>query len=262
MARDRLQIVQEFVASARDIEDASTLRSLIGDAVAELGFRHFALVHHVDVTKLRPGEVQLANYPVDWIVATRTPGKLISDPVIAACERRAGAFDWRELPAIVSLTPAHQRRLDLARRHGLASGITVPLHIPGEVLASASFACAAGAEPPQGALPVMQTFAQFAFEAARKVARIQGAESLPIRVPLTARQRECLLLSAQGKSDWVAAQMLGLSPKTVNRYIEAAKLRYAVATRQQLIVRALFGSEITFAEIMSTAPQPRSLELA
>lgn len=262
MARDRLQIVQEFVASAREVVDAQTLRSLIADAVAELGFRHFALVHHVDVSKIRPGEVQLANYPPEWIAVTRMPGTLSADPVIAACERRQGAFDWREVPLILPLTAAHHRRLETARRHGLSNGITVPLHIPGEVLASANFACASGKEPPEGSLPVIQTFAQFAFEAARRVARIQGADSLPMRVPLTSRQRECVLLSAQGKSDWATAKMLGLSPKTVNRYMEAAKLRYAVATRQQLIVHALFGSEITFSEVLSGYRPPTSPALA
>jgi hypothetical protein len=36
----------------------------------------------------------------------------------------------------------------------------------------------------------------------------------------------------------------------VNEYIEAAKRRYVVATRQQLVVRALFRSEISFSEVL------------
>lgn len=251
MAQDRLQIIQEFVSQARALGEARPLRDLIADTVTELGFRHFAIIHHVAVTDLRPGVIQLSNYPAEWIAASRAPGVLVADPVIAACQRRTSAFDWSELESILPLTEAERRRLASAKRHGLANGLTVPLHIPGEVLASASFSTADGREVPPGMMPVMQTFAQFAFEAARRINRDQGAEAMPTRVPLTERQRECVVLSAQGKSDWVAAKMLGLSPKTVNRYIEAAKLRYAVATRQQLIVHALFGSEITFAEVIT-----------
>jgi LuxR family quorum-sensing system transcriptional regulator CciR len=73
-------------------------------------------------------------------------------------------------------------------------------------------------------------------------------------IPLTDRQRECIILSARGKSDSVIAQLLGLRPKTVNAYMESAKKRYGVATRNQLIVRALYASEITFLDIVEPSP--------
>jgi DNA-binding CsgD family transcriptional regulator len=67
---------------------------------------------------------------------------------------------------------------------------------------------------------------------------------------LTPRQRECLILSARGKSDAVIGQLLGLSPRTVNAYMEEAKRRYGVATRGQLMANALYSSEITFQDIV------------
>jgi DNA-binding CsgD family transcriptional regulator len=48
----------------------------------------------------------------------------------------------------------------------------------------------------------------------------------------------------------VIGQLLGIKPRTVNEHIEAAKRRYAVATRSQLLVRALFRSEICFSEVL------------
>lgn len=67
---------------------------------------------------------------------------------------------------------------------------------------------------------------------------------------LTDRQRDCVLLVARGKSDSVIAQLLNISPATVNEHIECAKRRYSVATRTQLIVRVLFRGEIWFADVM------------
>jgi LuxR family quorum-sensing system transcriptional regulator CciR len=58
------------------------------------------------------------------------------------------------------------------------------------------------------------------------------------------------LFAAKGKSDTVIAQLLDIRPRTVNQHIEAAKRRYSVATRAQLIVRALFRSEICFSEVL------------
>jgi DNA-binding CsgD family transcriptional regulator len=48
----------------------------------------------------------------------------------------------------------------------------------------------------------------------------------------------------------VIAQLLNIRPKTVNEHIESAKRRYSVATRSQLLVKALFRSEICFSEVM------------
>jgi LuxR family quorum-sensing system transcriptional regulator CciR len=59
-----------------------------------------------------------------------------------------------------------------------------------------------------------------------------------------------VVLVAQGKSDWDIAQLLGLAADTVHEHIEAAKRRYGVATRTQLVVRTLFDSQITFADII------------
>ncbi|WP_243442443.1 response regulator transcription factor [Sandarakinorhabdus limnophila] len=67
---------------------------------------------------------------------------------------------------------------------------------------------------------------------------------------LTQRQLDCLVLAARGKSNWVAGQLLGLSGGTVHKYLEAAKTRYGVATRTELVVRALFDGQLSFADVM------------
>ncbi|WP_273461893.1 response regulator transcription factor [Sandarakinorhabdus limnophila] len=67
---------------------------------------------------------------------------------------------------------------------------------------------------------------------------------------LTQRQLDCLVLAARGKSNWVAGQLLGLSGGTVHKYLEAAKTRYGVATRTELVVRALFDGQLSFAGVM------------
>ena len=65
-----------------------------------------------------------------------------------------------------------------------------------------------------------------------------------LRVETTERPADVLslnILSNRGRS---------IRPKTVNEHIEAAKRRYSVATRSQLLVRALFRSEICFSEVI------------
>jgi LuxR family transcriptional regulator, quorum-sensing system regulator CciR len=73
----------------------------------------------------------------------------------------------------------------------------------------------------------------------------------PCRSTLTPRQRDCVVLVARGKSDRQIAAILGISNQTVHKHVESAKQRYAVATRTELVVRALFMSQVSLAEIMS-----------
>ena len=63
--------------------------------------------------------------------------------------------------------------------------------------------------------------------------------------PLSKRECECLKWVAAGKTDWEIGEILTLSEKTVNVYVERAKHKLGVQTRTQAIVYALRGGFIT-----------------
>jgi LuxR family transcriptional regulator, quorum-sensing system regulator BjaR1 len=66
--------------------------------------------------------------------------------------------------------------------------------------------------------------------------RSDDSENAP---KLSERERECLRWVAMGKSDWEIGEILSLSEKTVNEYVERAKHKLDVPTRMQAIVRAI-----------------------
>jgi DNA-binding CsgD family transcriptional regulator len=72
----------------------------------------------------------------------------------------------------------------------------------------------------------------------------------PIQKPLSRRERQCLELAAQGKSDWVSSRILGLSERTVHNHVENAKRRLQVATRVQAVVHALAGQQISLGDVV------------
>src|SRR5690606_1372217 len=78
-------------------------------------------------------------------------------------------------------------------------------------------------------------------------------EPLPVENPqrtLSRRERQCLELVAQGKSDWAIGQILRISEHTVHRYIENAKRRLGVATRVQAIMLALQARQIAMGDVI------------
>jgi LuxR family quorum-sensing system transcriptional regulator CciR len=94
----------------------------------------------------------------------------------------------------------------------------------------------------------------FAFQAARRLIEVNTTAKPAIEEAqqrLSPRQLDCVILAGRGKSDRDVGQLLGISGQTVHQHMEEAKRRYNVATRQQLIVRALFDSQITFADLMN-----------
>jgi LuxR family quorum-sensing system transcriptional regulator CciR len=245
--------VEQFVRSAKGLTRMTDLSALLSDAVVTLGFDYVALMHHVQLTETSRWAVQVIDYPDAWRAMIRARGYLPQDPVLAVCQRSAAAFLWSELPARYSMNPRQTEILQAAFDCGLADGFTVPLNVPGEVMGSCSFGLAPGRGLPRASLPAAQYVGCFAFEAARRIQSLEPTQPrLPGEAPrrLTPRQFDCLVLAAQGKSDWDIAQLLGISGDTVHQHLEAAKRRYGVASRTQLVVRALFESQITFADII------------
>ena len=234
-----------------EVKDMAGLRTIIEECCQELGFDFFAIVHHIQFGRPTTDKVRLSNYPIEWIAKLRESENL-REPVLATAERMASGFLWSNLDNLTVLGASDAQYMKRAARFGLAEGYTIPNHIPGETFGSCHFAVRRKADLPVDNLPAAQALGTFAFEKARQLLRqnAQPSEQYVVPAPLTRRQRDCLLLAARGKSDSVIAELLNIRPRTVNEHIEAAKRRYSVATRTQLIVRALFQSEICFSEVL------------
>jgi len=166
--------------------------------------------------------------------------------VQCACRTQLVGFAWSELGALLRLVPRQRRILEESRRHGIGEGFTVPIHLPGERAASCSFATRVGCALPARNLMAAQLVGQFGFEVSRRIGRMRAA---PVE-RLSPRQRECVLLMAQGKSDWEIGRILDLSEETVTKYLNAARTRFDVARRTQLAIMALHDGEIGFDEVL------------
>lgn len=245
-----LERVQAFANESYAIDSIADLDLLIREAAAEFGADYYLMIHHTDYFKGTLGLVNLGNYPEEFRQISLQDGHPLDDPIMEACEKTLTGFFWDSVGEVVALNERHLRRIESVLGTGLGDGYVVPAHIPGEHLGSCHFAVENGRLLPRDHSAALQGIAMFGFEAARRLSKMRD-EIWVKPPPLTDRQRECLILSARGKSDAVIGQLLDLSPRTVNSYIEEAKRRYGVATRGQLVVNALYASEITFQDIVA-----------
>jgi LuxR family quorum-sensing system transcriptional regulator CciR len=246
----RLRIAAHFIEQARVTPSTADLRQLLEDVSMEMGFRHFALVDHVDLRDRPPHAVRLENYPEAWARQFVEKGHYAEDPIHRACLTSVAGFSWAEVPKMMRLNSRQHTILEEAAKHGLGDGYTVPVIIPGEPSGSCSFVTQPGFDLPIEDIVVAQAVGVFALQAARRLAR-QGLPSQPSPPQLTPRQHDCVLLGMRGKSDKHIGRMLGLSPETVNRHFDMARSRFDVSTRQQLAVRAIYDGQISFIEALS-----------
>ena len=235
----RSELVENFSRSARMVEDRDQLRLAFLSAVQSLGFDHFAL-------QGEGARLLLADLPANWIFRP-DPAR---DVIFAAASRSLSPFLWSDIPRFMTLAPADARALESA-----PPGLAVPIHaasfhMPGLTEASGFAACCSFLMRKGGTLPVesfaaAHYIATLAHEAVRRVDRVQ-----PARPRLTPRQRDCMVLAAQGKSDWEIGKLLGISESTVHKHIEDAKRRFGVSTRIQLVVRGLAEARLSFTDIL------------
>ena len=246
---NRLQDVQSFVRAVRTAPTLTDIGLVLKDATRAFRFDHFALAQRLG-NGSRLGPVRLSNYPDRWVERLTAQGRVTDDPVLMASERMVTPFAWSALPGLIAMNRRHLAYMDEARAAGLVDGYTVPIHVPGQASGLVSFVMAKGKVLPSDSLPAAQYLACFAFEAARRL-KLGPAETGDADKPsLTQRQLDCLVLAARGKSNWVAGQLLGLSEGTVHKYLEAAKQRYGVSTRTELVVRALYDGHLSFTDII------------
>lgn len=234
----------EFFQLCSAAQNEEDLQNILSNATICMGFEQYALNHHVDLAGPPGDAIVLMNYDPDWVDRAVTLGYHLNDPVHAASEKATFGFRWSEMRKWMPLSKRHEVILDEARSFGLCDGFTVPVHVPGEYRGTCSF----GGRQPEMTTDVVAC-AQFvgllAFESARRLVRGRGGP--PPGIPkLTQRQLDCLPFVASGKSDWVIGQILGLSPATVHQHVGDAMRRYAVGSRTQLAIRALFDSQIAY----------------
>ncbi|MCW3838189.1 LuxR family transcriptional regulator [Sphingomonas canadensis] len=243
----RFTVASVFERNVREARELRDLFDLLEECAQAMGFRYFALTHHVDFATLSSGGVRLHNYPIEWQdwFDARSLGRL--DPIHRASHVTSHGFTWTQVPKLIQLTSGDRHILEQARRIGIGNGFTVPAHVPGEFSGSCSFAVRPSDDFPEDHVLVAQLVGGLAFETARRLANTRHAPRTG--QPMTDRQRDCVLWAARGKTDWEISQILGVSHETVIQHLKHARERYGVQKRAHLAVMALFDGSISFADI-------------
>lgn len=230
----------------------SELTEELHRATRLLGFEQFAMGHHVDLLHPPDSVVRITNYDPEWIERALTESFFADDPVHLASTRTATGFLWSDIASHIDPTARQLAILEIARSYGLHEGYTVPVHVPGEYRGTCSFGARSLTRLGRDALPAANLIGIYAFEAARQIRRSRISPGRRALVPkLTDRQHDTLVLIGRGKADREIASVLGISSATAHEHVENVRRAYGYAQRPNLVARALFDGQISFADVLA-----------
>ncbi|WGS54422.1 LuxR family transcriptional regulator [Paraburkholderia sp. D15] len=172
-------------------------------------------------------------YPESWLIRYQQAQHIRHDPVVRQATERTLPIFWDK--------SAKGRNVvfDEAREHGLANGITIPIH--GANGEWSLFSVASDTAPYRDRLHAsafvgqIQLAAFYVNEAAR---RFGEAPPLAIR-PLTKREKECLLWASRGKTAWEIGSILSIAEVTVVFHLTNARDKLNATNRRQAVAKAI-----------------------
>lgn len=221
------------------------LQDTLSELTSSVGFRHYALIEHVEVSRGKTQPIRLHSYPELW--ANRFESDIgARDPIVTLSSRSCSAFSWNATSVQQRLDCGGRELISEARKAGVRDGVTVPANLAGRASGSCSFATPTRDVDLPSTLRDLQHLGTLLFEAAVHLNEADHLERVP---RLTARQRECVLWVARGKSDWEIGQILGLSQLTVSEHMKKAQEAFEVSRRTALLSRALSLGDLTVEEI-------------
>jgi LuxR family transcriptional regulator, quorum-sensing system regulator CciR len=95
----QLSDVQAFIDRAARVTSLGELKGLMADISSEMGFNHFALVQHVDVSnRSENGALWLENYPSSWAQVFVERRLYASDPSSSPLDRHMWVSPGRAFP--------------------------------------------------------------------------------------------------------------------------------------------------------------------
>lgn len=254
---DPFDLTQSFIERCERAASPAELSATFQSAIEHMGFCYFACCSHVNPKNPPQRAVVLHNYPAAWVRSYADRNLHECDPVFLRAERDMLPFHWDAPGFRVALTAPQRRILHEAASFGIVHGYTVPIHLPwaaGALRASCSVVPDSSSIEAR-AYHAVQVMAMHLYASVGCHKDLQAAQNAallggPI---LSARERQCLGLAAEGKSDWAISQILNISEHTVHKHIEAAKRRLGVSTRVQAIVWAAQHREISVGDVVKAA---------
>lgn len=224
--------------------DVSGMHAACREISESMGFEHFIYGLRIPISLSQPFHFCLSGFPSEWRSRYDAMGYLKIDPIVAAAFSSMLPVCWDE---VTDIPPTAKTMFREAAEYGLCHGISSPIIGRNGEIGMLSLA---RREPiPTGAgeryelKACINWFSTVLHEAVHNMLLASKKPPLP-KDSLTAREKDCLMWVADGKTTSEIAALLKITERTVLFHIENAGRKLGVSGRHNIIARAIALGEI------------------
>lgn len=241
--RSTLRDALDFVERLQSFGEMHAAWKAFLDYTSQFGFTNGALADMPGPGERLQDTVLCLSWPNEWSTRYLERNYIRDDPARLHLSRSLEPYTWREMVSCKDYSPKQKKIVYEASEFGMKSGIIFPM--PGLRSGPALVTIAGENDDVSDDDRVRLHLAAIYTHAL--VRKLSGKRSDGAASPtFSRRERECLQWYAAGKSEWEIGEILSISEKTANTYLERAKQKFGVATRKQAIVAALRSGVIQY----------------
>jgi LuxR family quorum sensing-dependent transcriptional regulator len=234
--RSGLRDVLDFVERLQTFDEVDSAWKFFLDYASRFGFTMGGLADMPGPGERLQDTILCLSWPDGWSRRYFEQNYIRDDPARLHLTRSIEPYSWREMTACQAYTPNQKNIVHEASEFRMTSGIIFPM--PGLRYGPAMVTIAGDNDDLDDEDRLRLHMAAIYTHAV--IRKLSGAREERPDVPsFSARERECLQWYAAGKSEWEIGEILSISEKTANTYLERVKQKFGVATRKQAIVAAL-----------------------
>ncbi|KAA1183889.1 LuxR family transcriptional regulator [Rhizobium tropici] len=212
--------------------DDRLVKSALNTFTHSCGFERFAYLRTEGL------EIQTFNsYPEEWQGVYFESRYSLIDPVVIEAKRRMEMFTWRADDWPARGFSDLRRFRDQAIKHGIRSGVTIPIRGSFGSTMMLTFASSAqSADISKLRDPQKAVHAVLAVHYGLKI--IAASTIFAPKQLLSPREAMCVMWAAKGKTAPETASLTGIKARTVQHYLDNARRKLEAATVPQLVAIA------------------------
>lgn len=239
-----------LLSEISDINSVERCRDFLSSLVKELGANCFwymagdlsAKVFH----KIHDIKMVINSYPKEFVENYIQNKRFRHDPVVTnSLKMRDGSMCWDELFQKSFLKDAQLSQLEWASQYDIVDGVSSVISC-GDSFSLLHFALDSKRELEEGFLRKLKLILfTVNYLISEKELKREGNKRLEnVRFSLSARESECLLWAAKGKTIWETGVILGLSENTIREYLANAMKKLSANNKVEAVAKAVIYKKI------------------
>lgn len=232
-------MIEEFIENTNQATSAKEVYTLLLGALSNLGYDKvvYSLITDHPTLSQKASHGIVGNYSDEWMAHYLESDYQYFDPVPQFAFQATGPFRWDSLHKIKNLTDLEVKIMNEANEAKLYSGVGIPIHSGiGEISGLGLASTYEKSIPDNNVLRKLQAICM-QFHLAYCDHNISVTEIQTVH--LTAREKEILLWAAEGKSDPIIGEILGISHSTVRFHINNIFQKLQANERTLAVVKAI-----------------------